>query len=64
MCDLGNTENDTYKYPNIIEGYEKSKKLFTGGYIFFREKVTENTVSDLLPETINDIQNIRDQSRE
>ena len=29
MCDLGKTENNTYKYQNIIEDYEIAKKFFT-----------------------------------
>ena len=41
VCDLGNNENDTDKYPKIIEDYETEKKLFTAEYIFFRKKVRE-----------------------
>ena len=55
MCYLGKTENDTYKSPNIIEYYETEKKLFTAEYIFIRDKVRENTVSELLQATRDDI---------
>ena len=32
ICDLGKTENDTDKYPNIIEDYETTKKILTEEY--------------------------------
>ena len=44
MCNLGNTENNTDKYLNIIEYYEIERKLFTAKYIFISDKVIENTV--------------------
>ena len=44
VCDLGNNENDTDKYPKIIEDYETEKKLFTAEYIFFRNKVREKSI--------------------
>ena len=59
MCELGKTKNDTYKSLNIIEGYDTAKKLSTAEYIFIRDKVRENAVSELLPETIYDIQKHR-----
>ena len=64
MCDLGKTENDIYKSPNIIEDYETANKLFTAEYIFIREKVRENTVSELLSATRDDIQKQRRQTME
>ena len=36
MCDLVNTENDTYKCPNIIEDYDTLNNFFTAEYIFIR----------------------------
>ena len=48
MCDLGRAENDTEKSPNIIEDYETANIFFTAEYIFIREKVIENEVSELL----------------
>ena len=47
MCELGKTENDRYKYPNIIDNYETANKLFTVEYVFGRDKVRENKVSEL-----------------
>ena len=64
ICDLGKTDNDTDKSPNIIEDYERAKKLFTAEYIFIRKKMRENTVSLLLPATRDEIQKKRRQSRE
>ena len=48
MCDLGRAENDTEKSPSIIEDYETANIYFTAEYIFIREKVIENEVSELL----------------
>ena len=56
MCDLRKTENNTTKSPNILLGYETVKKLLTSEYISIKDKVRENKVSKLLPETRDDIQ--------
>ena len=64
MCDLGKTENDIYKSPNIIEDYETANKPFTAEYIFIREKVRENTAYELSPETRDNIQKKRRKSRD
>ena len=55
ICDLGNNDNDTYKSPNIIEDYERAKKLFTAEYICIREKVRYNIVSELFPATRDNV---------
>ena len=39
MCDLGNTEYDKDKYPNMIDDYDTAKNLFTVEYIFVRGKL-------------------------
>ena len=64
MFDSERNENDTDKYPNIIEDYEIAKKLFTAEYVLIWEKDRENTVSQLFPSTRDKIQNKRNKSRE
>ena len=49
---------------NIIEEYETAKERFTAEYILIREKVTENTVSELFTATRDDIQNKRRQVKD
>ena len=45
MCDLGNTEIDTDKSPNIIDYYETEKNFFPAEYIFIGCEVREDVVS-------------------
>ena len=47
---LGNTEKNTEKSPNIIQDDQTANKCFTAEYIFFREKVRENKVSELFKQ--------------
>ena len=49
ICEWVKTENESDKYPNIIEDYETSEKLFIAEYIFVRAIVRENTVPEILP---------------
>ena len=49
MCYLVNSENDRDKYPNVIEDYDIAKKLFTAEYIFIKEKIRENSISEFFP---------------
>ena len=41
MCDLGKTENDTYKCPNIIEDNETTDIVFTEEYILSGKSETK-----------------------